>query len=53
MVYKREVAGCCEYGNEPSGSIHFGEFLNYVVGSKSFRPDIQKPRQMGNAVRDI
>ena len=25
----------------------------YVVGSQSFRPDIQKPRQMENAVRDI
>ena len=25
----------------------------YVVGSKSFRPDIQKPRQMENAARDI
>ena len=25
----------------------------YVVGSKSFRPDMQKPRQMENAVRDI
>ena len=25
----------------------------YVVGSKSFRPDIQKQRQMENAVRDI
>ena len=25
----------------------------YVVGSKSFRPDIEKPRQMENAVRDI
>ena len=25
----------------------------YVVGSKSFRPDIQKPRQMENAVRGI
>ena len=25
----------------------------YVVGSKSFRPDIQKPHQMENAVRDI
>ena len=25
----------------------------YVVGSKSFRPNIQKPRQMENAVRDI
>ena len=25
----------------------------YVVGSKSFRPDIQNPRQMQNAVRDI
>ena len=25
----------------------------YVVGSKSFRPDIQKPGQMENAVRDI
>ena len=26
---------------------------NYVVGSKTFRPDIHKPRQMENAVRDI
>ena len=25
----------------------------YVVGSKRFHPDIQKPRQMENAVRDI
>jgi hypothetical protein len=25
----------------------------YVVGSKGFRPNIQKPRQMENAVRDI
>ena len=25
----------------------------YVVESKGFRPDIQKPRQMENAVRDI
>ena len=25
----------------------------YIVGSKSFRPDVQKPRQMENAVRDI
>ena len=25
----------------------------YVVGSKYFRPDIQKQRQMENAVRDI
>ena len=28
-------------------------FQAYIVGSKSFRPDIQKPRQMENAVRDI
>ena len=27
--------------------------VSYAVGSKSFRPDIQKPRQMENAVRDI
>ena len=26
---------------------------SYAVGSKSFRPDIQKTRQMENAVRDI
>ena len=25
----------------------------YVVGSKSFWPDIQKPRQMENAVKNI
>jgi hypothetical protein len=27
--------------------------LMYVVGPESFRPDIQKPRQIENAVRDI
>ena len=27
--------------------------INYEGGSESFRPDIQKPRQMENAVRDI
>ena len=27
--------------------------VTYVVGSKSFRPDIQKPRQMENAVKDM
>ena len=27
--------------------------LIYVVGSNIFRPDVQKPRQMENAVRDI
>jgi hypothetical protein len=24
----KEVAGCCECGNEPSGSIKCGEFLD-------------------------
>ena len=23
-----QVAGCCEYGNKPSGSIKYGEFLD-------------------------
>ena len=27
--------------------------IMYAVESKIFRPDIQKPRQMDNAVRDI
>ena len=26
------------------------EYMRYVVGSKSFRPDIQKPRQLENAI---
>ena len=34
-----------------SGSVP--PWCSYVVVSKSFRPDIQKPRQMENAVRDI
>ena len=33
-------------------SIGFG-IITYVVGSKCFRPDIQKPSQMENAVRNI
>jgi hypothetical protein len=24
------MAGCCEYGNEPSISVKFGEFLGYL-----------------------
>jgi hypothetical protein len=24
-----ELASCCEHGNEPSGSVKGGEFLNY------------------------
>jgi hypothetical protein len=24
------VAGCCEHGNEPSGSIKGGEFLDWL-----------------------
>jgi hypothetical protein len=36
------------------GTYVFRLLLNtYVVGSKIFRPDRQKPRQMENAVRDI
>ena len=33
--------------------VFLGYYAEYVVGSKSFRPDVQKPRQMENAVRDI
>ena len=33
-------------------NIRLSTALEYVVGSKSFRPDIQKPRQMENAVMD-
>ena len=34
-------------------NFHFNlDTSQYVVGSKSFRPDVQKPRQMENAVRD-
>ena len=33
--------------------LNFSNGFIYVVGSKSFRPDTQKPRQMENAVRDI
>ena len=32
---------------------HVVSISRYAVGSKIFRPDIQKPRQMENAVRDI
>ena len=36
-----------------TGEVKKGWSCIYVVGSKSFRPDIQKPRQMENAVGDI
>ena len=28
------MAGCCEYGDEPSGSIKCGEFLEDVLASQ-------------------
>ena len=41
----------------PSSGATFNKLYSatgtYVVGSKSFRPDIQKPRRMENAVSDI
>ena len=36
-----------------SSYYYYYYYYYYVVGPKSFRPDIQKPRQMENAVRDI
>jgi hypothetical protein len=30
------VAGSCEHGNEPSGSIKFGEFLDWAERTLSF-----------------
>jgi len=32
---------------------HIYYIYTYEGGSKSFRPDIQKPRQMKNTARDI
>ena len=46
-IYAVHVSDCII----PSSEAIF--FKLYVVGSKSFRPDIPKPRQMENAVRDI
>ena len=37
----------------PSSAKVEGRVELYIVGSRSFRPGIQKPRQMENAVRDI
>ena len=41
-----------QWKNNFLGSFRVRIFI-YVVGSKSFRSDTQKPRQMENAVRDI
>ena len=42
-----------EYGNNDDLGEMKARYAMYVVGSKSFRPDIQKQRQMENAVMDI
>ena len=34
-------------------AVHSAHVPLYVVGSRSFRPDIQKQRQVENAVKDI
>jgi hypothetical protein len=41
------------YGAGSSCRISKARLQTYAVGSKRFRPDIQKPRQMENAARDI
>ena len=46
------VRHCFYFRVDESGSECI-RVMKYVVGSKSFRPDIQKLRQMENAVRDI
>jgi hypothetical protein len=30
MNLEEQVAGCCEHGNEPLGSVKGGEFLDYL-----------------------
>jgi hypothetical protein len=54
MVFKRLRLLFAKEWTDPDGSGHcfFKSSLfiiRYVVGSKSFRPDIQKPRQMEKA----
>jgi hypothetical protein len=34
------VAGCCERGNEPSGSIKGGGFLDYVINYWLLKEDL-------------
>jgi hypothetical protein len=33
------VAGCCEHGNEPSGSIKGGEFVDYLDDCQLLKKD--------------
>ena len=42
-----------EFSGVPEGRKKETGQAMYVVGSKIFRPDIERPRQMKNAVRDI
>ena len=61
-AYKRQIEsiGLCVQRNETESVNLYCRHWTlqssnaiYVGGSKRFRPDIQKPRQMENAVRDI
>ena len=49
LKYVKELVSSAIYLQNGSS----GPCCYYVVGSKSFWPDIQKPRQMENAVRDV
>ena len=55
LLFASSVYGIIEFGENNRRVYDACHILRlaYVVGSKSFRPDIQKPRQMENAVRDI
>ena len=53
-VIAQKPVRLAKYNGSKGGSGALKKEANkYAVGSKSFRPDIQKPRQMENAVRDI
>ena len=36
---QRQLADACEFGNEPSGSVKCGEFLDYLQTSQLLKKD--------------
>jgi len=44
---ERLVAGCCEHGNEPSGSINSGEFLDWLSDYHLLKTDSVPLSELG------
>ena len=47
-----QVAGACEYGDELSGSIKYGEFLDYLQNQLAYQEGLCSMEYKNNLIRN-